>query len=106
MPPVLVNNEFVTDFLVKTNLFNEQCRPITNDISLPNNQTIETGTRLSDNNIDTDIIIQLIRSLDPNKAHSCDGISIRTTQKMKFSIEDFFSKCDKIRRKLETFFVQ
>ena len=38
---VLVNNEFVTDFLVKANLFNdffrEQCRPITNDSSLPNN---------------------------------------------------------------------
>ena len=25
-----------------------------------------------------------------------------TTQKMKFSIEDFFSKCDQIRRKLRT----
>ena len=57
--------------------FREQCRPITNDSSLPNNQTLETVTRLSDINIDTDTIIKLIRSLDPNKAHSCDGISIR-----------------------------
>ena len=57
IPPLLVNNELVTGFLVKANLFNnfsrEQCRPITNDGSLPNNQTIETVTRLSDINIDT-----------------------------------------------------
>ena len=81
IPPLLVNKEFVTDFLDKANLFNDffrkQCRPITNDSSLPNNQTIETVTRLSDINIDTDTIIKLIRSLDPNKARDCDGISIR-----------------------------
>ena len=66
---------------MKVNLFNdffrEQCRPITNGSSLPNNQTIETITRRSDITIDTDTIIKLIRSLDPKKAHGCDGISIR-----------------------------
>ena len=81
IPPLLVNNEFVTDFLEKANLFNdffrEQCRPITNDSSLPNKPTIETVTRLSDINIETDTIIKLICSLDPNKAHGSDGISIR-----------------------------
>ena len=30
------------------------------------------------------------------------GITWYTTQKMKFSIKDFFSKCDQIRRKLLT----
>ena len=62
---------------MKANLFHdffrEQCRPIT----LSNNQTIETVTRLSDITIDTDTIIKLIRSLDPNKAHGCDRISMR-----------------------------
>ena len=43
---------------------------------LPINQAIETVTRLSDINIDTDTIIKPVRSLDPNKAHGCDGISI------------------------------
>ena len=47
-----------------------------NDSSLPNNQTVETVTRLSDINIDTDTIAKLIHSLDPNKAHRCDGISM------------------------------
>ena len=71
IPPLLVNNEFVTDLLDKANLFNdffsEKCRPITNDSTIPNNQTIETVSRLSDINID--INIKLIRSLDLNKAH-------------------------------------
>ena len=48
-----------------------------NDSSLRNNQTIETVTRLSDINIDAGTIIKLIRSVNPTKAHSCDGISIR-----------------------------
>ena len=81
IPPPLVNNEYVTDFLDKGNLFNDffrdQCRPIINDSSLPNNQTTKTVTGLSGINIDTDTIVKLIRSLDPNKAHGCDGISIR-----------------------------
>ena len=63
---------------MKTNLFidffREQRRPIINDSSLPNSQVIETVTRLSDINIDADTIIKLIRPLDPNKAHGCDGI--------------------------------
>ena len=66
---------------MKANLFNdfsrEQSRPIANDSSLPNNQTIETVTRFSDITIDTDAIIKLIHSLDLNKARDCDGISIR-----------------------------
>ena len=76
--PLLVNSEFVTDFLVKAILFNdvfrEQCRPVTNDSSVPNNQIFRTVTRLADFNIDTDAISKIIRSLDPNKAHDRDVI--------------------------------
>ena len=65
---------------MKANLFNdlfrEQCRHITNGSSLPKNQTIETVTRLSGITIYTDTIIKPIHSLDPSKAHGCDGISI------------------------------
>ena len=56
------------------------------DSSLPNNQTTETVTRLSDINIDTDTIIKLIRSLDPKKAHDCDGTSIRMVKLCTTSI--------------------
>ena len=92
IPPLLGNNEFVTDFLGKANLFNdffrEQCRPITNNSSLPNNQTIETVTRLWDINIDTDTIIKLIRSLDPSKNHDCDGISLHMLKLCATSISE------------------
>ena len=64
----------------------EQCRPITNDSSIPNNQTIETVTRLSHIDTDTDFIIKLIHSLDPNKAHDCDGISRRMSKLCTTSI--------------------
>ena len=60
---LIVNSEFLTDFLEKPNLFNnffrEQCEPMTNDSSLPKNQTIDTVTRLSDINIDTDTVFKL-----------------------------------------------
>ena len=35
-----------------------------------------------------------------DKAHSGGSRIANTAQKMKFSIKDFFSKCDQIRRKL------
>ena len=78
--PLLVNTKYVTDFLVKANRFNdflrEQCGLITNDSLLPKNQTIETVTRLSDITIDTNSIIKLIRSLDPDKAHGTGASDI------------------------------
>ena len=90
LPALLVNNEFVTVFLVKTNLFNdffkEQRRPIANDNSLPHNQTIKTVNRPSKFNIDTDTIFKLICSLDSNKAHGCDGFSIRMLKLCAISI--------------------
>ena len=74
----LVNKEFATNFLDKANLsndfFREQCRPKTNDSSLPNNQIFPIATRLLDFNIDSDTIIKLINLLDSDKARSCDGI--------------------------------
>ena len=82
--PFLVNNELVTDFSVKANLFNdffrERCRSITNESSLPNNQTIETVARLSDLNIDTDTIIKIICSFDPNNpvgTRRCNNVGFR-----------------------------
>ena len=57
--------------------FGEQCRLIPNDSFFPNNQIIESETRLSFFNIDTDTIIKLIHSLGPNKAQGCDEILMR-----------------------------
>ena len=72
IPSLIVNNEFVTDLVVKAKLFNDffraQYRPITNHSSLSNNQTVETVIRLSNINIDTDAIIKSF-------VHDCQSMS-------------------------------
>ena len=81
IPPILVKDQLVTNFLEKANLFNEfftqQCNTIENDSTLPNNLVFETTERISFFDIPKDEITKIIRSLDPNKAHGHDGISIR-----------------------------
>ena len=81
IPPILVKDQLVTNFLEKANLFSEfftqQCNTIENDSTLPNNLVFETTERISSFDISKDEITKIIRSLDPNKAHGYDGISIR-----------------------------
>ena len=81
IPPILVKDQLVTNFLEKANLFNElftqQCNTIENDSTLPNDLVFETTERISSFDIYKDEITKIIRSLDPNKAHGHDGTSIR-----------------------------
>ena len=81
IPPLLVDNKLVTDFLDKANLFNnffaKQCTPISNDSTVPVNINFETRERLSSLEFCVDDIVKIIRSLDQNKAHGHDEISIR-----------------------------
>ena len=79
--PLLVGNQLVTDFLVKANLFNDyfgqQCTTVDNDSSISPNITFATEQKLSTLEFCTDDIVKIIKSLDPNKAHGHDEISIR-----------------------------
>ena len=81
IPPLLVGNQLVTNFLVKANLFNDyfsqQCMTVDNDSSIPPNITFATEQKLSTLKFCTDDIVKIIKSLDPNKAHGHDEISIR-----------------------------
>ena len=81
IPPILVNDQLVTNLLEKANLFNDfciqQCNTIENDSTLPNDLNFETAERISSFDISKDKITKVIKSLDPNKAHGHDGISIR-----------------------------
>ena len=81
IPPLLVDNKLVTDFLDKTNLFHsffaKQCTPMSNDSTVPVNINLETRERLSSLKFCVDDIVKIIRSLDLNKAHGHDEISIR-----------------------------
>ena len=80
IPPLLINNEIIPDLEAKANHFNNlfasQCAPLNNNSKIPENQTYETYTKLpllkfmnKDNNI--------IRSLNEDKPHVHDNISIR-----------------------------
>ena len=79
--PILVNDQLVTNFLEKANLFNEfftqQCNTIENESTLPNDLVFETTEGISSFNISKNKITKIIRSLGPNKDHGHDGISIR-----------------------------
>ena len=73
-PPLLVDNKLLPGFLDKGNLFNnlfaKQCTPISNSSTVPVIINFETRKRLSSLKFCVDDIVQIIRSLDPNKAHS------------------------------------
>ena len=81
IPPLLINDKFVTDIQTKANIFNkffaEQCTPLKNDSLLPLNQIFLTQSRLNSLDFNEDEIINIIRALNVNKAHGCDDISIR-----------------------------
>ena len=81
IPPLLVTNKLVTNFLDKANLFNnffaKQCTPISNDNTIPAITNFETSERLSSLEFCADDIVKIIRSLGQNKDHGHDEISIR-----------------------------
>ena len=81
IPPLLDNGEFITNFKDKANLFNDyfssQCSLIDNSSTLPEPIIPSFDFSISTFDIDGDHILKLIRSLDENKAHGFDQISIR-----------------------------
>ena len=66
---------------------------VDNDSSIPPNITFATEQKLSILEFCTDDIIKIIKSLDPNKAHGHNGISIRmiklctTSKPLSISLE-------------------
>ena len=81
IPPLLVDNKLVIDFLDKANLFNnffaKQCTPISNSSTVPESINFVTRERLSSLESFVNDIVKIIGSLDQNKAHGHDKISIR-----------------------------
>ena len=97
IPPLLVNNTFETDFLDKANIFNNhfanQCTILNNGSILPQ-FSFKTESRIDNIAINRDIILKIIKDLNPNKAHGWDGISIRmvkiTGEVNSYSIVNYF----------------
>ena len=82
IPPLLYNDKYISDFKAKAELFNnhfsEQCSLIPNSSSLPDVMSVPLPyPSLSSFTIDADMLLNLIRSLDINKSHGYDQISVR-----------------------------
>ena len=79
IPPLLENDEYVSDFKTKASIFNEyfalQCRPLAINCVLPK-FSARTNQTLNSVFISEDKIIQVIEKLSSKKAHGFDGISI------------------------------
>jgi len=80
IPPIFVNNCFVSDFKAKANIFNEyfsnQCNVLENDSTLPEN-VIHSDANLFSIDLKEDALLKLIRSLDISKSHGHDNLSNR-----------------------------
>ena len=80
IPPLLVNDKFVTNFLEKANLFNEflskQCQPLRNNSTFAKSNRYHTKNRVNDT-FANEKLLKIIQLLDVNKAHGYDGISIK-----------------------------
>ena len=85
IPPLLENGIFVTDFTEKAQLFNDyfilQCTTIDTGSHIPQDALV-TDNMISDFVISDEKILNIIRALNPNKAHGWDEISVRM---IKFS---------------------
>ena len=84
IPPLLINGQFITDFLSKANIFNnffaQQCTDIVTSSTVPSAPSFISNKRLSYLDFDVKDIMDIIGKLNPNKAHGHDGISIRMIQ--------------------------
>ena len=81
IPPLLINDKFVTNIQAKANIFNkfvaDQCAPLKNNSMLPTNQLFMTQAMLRSLDFNEGDILKIIRALNINKAHGHDSISIR-----------------------------
>ena len=81
IPPILVNNKLRSKFKEKANHFNaffaSQCTPVSNDSALPSTTNSVCNVSLSSIQFKDEDILKIVRSLNYNKAHGYDDISIR-----------------------------
>ena len=80
IPPIYHNNNYISDFKGKAQIFNnffaKQCALVENTSKLPIDSFKRTNKLLSII-LFKDDIAEIIKNLNPNKAHGFDMISIR-----------------------------
>ena len=70
---IIFNNDFQHIF----KYFSSKCNPLPNDSKLPENQSYITETKLSSFDTEDEDIYTIIMTLDINKAHGHNEVSIR-----------------------------
>ena len=89
IPPIYLNNIFITDFQEKADLFNKffakQCTLIESESTLPNFKLL-TNSILEDVPFSEDDIKNIIKTLNPKKAHGWDELSIQMIKMSSNSI--------------------
>ena len=90
IPPILVTNKLISSFKEKANYFNNffasQCTPVSNDSALSNKANSASNVSLSSIQYEDHNILTIIHSLNYNKAHGYDDISIRLLKICDYSI--------------------
>ena len=80
IPPLNLGSKLVADFKEKAGLFNElfssKCTPVTSDNSLSRLVVLNSESSLSAIGFNNDDILKIIRSLNVNKAHGNDTVSV------------------------------
>ena len=80
IPPTYHNDKFVSEVKKKCDLFNsyftEQCTPLVNDSKLPSVLTVYTESLLESFHFSPDHIGDIVKKLEPNKAHGHGMIRI------------------------------
>ena len=81
---IIIDNKVIIKFREKANFVNNffasQCMSIVNDSVLPSKIIYRTENRLSTIIFKDEDVLKIIKSLDINKAHGHDNISIRLIQ--------------------------
>ena len=81
IPPLLKDGNLESVFKIKANYFNNsfasQSTPLVNNSNLPEKTTYNSAARHTSIKFDNSDILKIIWSLNVNKAHGHDGISVR-----------------------------
>ena len=87
IPPIIIANKVITNFreqaiilTIFNNFFASKCMSIVNDNILPSIIMYRTENRLSTISFKDEDVLKIIKSLNINKAHGHDDISIRLLQ--------------------------
>ena len=96
IPPLQISNTLVSDFKKKANIFNKsfasQCVPLNNGSNIPYCQSYMTNAKISSIKFENKNIINVIKALDPYKAHGYDDISIEIVKPLTILFKNCISQ--------------